>query len=36
MRGMHDRRPRSGQGRIMIGGAVLLSIFLMAACSRWE
>lgn len=34
MRGMHSRRSRSVQGRILIGGAVLLAIFLVASCSN--
>jgi hypothetical protein len=34
MRGIHVRRSRSGQGRVMIGGAVLLAIVLFASCSE--
>lgn len=34
MRGIHVRRSRSGQGRVMIGGAVLLAMSLLASCSE--
>jgi hypothetical protein len=34
MRGIRSRRSRSGQGRIMIVGAVLLAISLVASCSE--
>ncbi len=34
MRGIHGRRTSSGQGRIMIGSAVLLAIVLLASCSK--
>jgi hypothetical protein len=34
MGGIHDSRSRSGLGRIMVGGAVLLAIFLVASCSN--
>lgn len=34
MRGMLVRRSRSGQGRIMIGGGVLLAMMLLASCSE--
>jgi hypothetical protein len=34
MRGIRVRRSRSGQGRITIGGAVLLAISLLASCSE--
>ena len=34
MKGIHVRRSRSGQGRIMVGGAVLLAMSLLASCSE--